>query len=357
MPLDMEIGLIFNMGKVTIQSMARELGFSRNTVSMALKGNETVAPQTREMILRYAERAGYPGVYSTGRDMEPDENATYHIMILRKPDMAVYWDKIISGISEEACRNQCQTQVAVVTDEAEERLQLPLGLDESIQAVFGVKMLNRDYINKIKAMGIQIYMLDSYKGEEEAPLGDVVKMESFHPVMQLTQHLISQGMRRIGFLNESSSLFESMNDRYSGYLYAMKKAGLTPDPAIVMPDMESGTFYFPETFEKIVEGYEALPEAVVCGNDSIAKYLTQAFRKKGIRVPEDVAVTGFDNDEEDMLSPFFTTVNVDAKWLGKRMVQCFLWRIRHPDAPYEKVAVSGQIVIRKSSCRQRKNER
>ncbi|MDE6964221.1 MAG: substrate-binding domain-containing protein, partial [Lachnospiraceae bacterium] len=96
------------------------------------------------------------------------------------------------------------------------------------------------------------------------------------------------------------------------------------------------------------------PEAVVCGNDSIAKYLTQALRKKGVRVPEDVAVTGFDNDEEDMLSPFFTTVNVDAKWLGKRMVQCFLWRIRHPDAPYEKIAVSGQVVIRKSSCRQKK---
>ena len=61
MPLDMEIGLIFNMGKVTIQSMARELGFSRNTVSMALKGNETVAPQTREMILRYASGRGIRG--------------------------------------------------------------------------------------------------------------------------------------------------------------------------------------------------------------------------------------------------------------------------------------------------------
>ncbi len=357
MPLDMEIGLIFNMGKVTIQSMARELGFSRNTVSMALKGNETVAPQTREMILRYAERAGYPGVYSTGRDMEPDENATYHIMILRKPDMAVYWDKVISGISEEACRNQCQTQVAVVTNEAEERLRLPLGLDESIHAVFCVKMLNRDYIKKIKAMGIQIYMLDNYKDEGEELLGDVVKMESFHPVMQLTRHLLGQGMKRIGFLNETSSLYESMNDRYSGYLYAMGTAGIRPDADIVMPDVDSSTFYYPETFEKIVEEYGTLPEAVVCGNDSIARYLTQAFRKKGIRVPEDVAVTGFDNDEEDMLTPFFTTVNVDAKWLGKRMVQCFLWRIRHPDAPYEKVAVSGQIVIRKSSCRQRKNEK
>lgn len=354
MPLDMEIGLTFKMGKVTIQSMARELGFSRNTVSMALKGNETVAPKTREMILRYAERAGYPGAFSSEREAGPEENATYHIMILRKPDMAVYWDKIISGISEEACRNQCQTQVAVVTNEAEERLQLPLGLDESIHAVFCVKMLNRDYIKKIKETGIQVYMLDSYKGEEEGPLGDVVKMESFHPVMQLTRHLISQGMKRIGFLNESSSLYESMNDRYSGYLYAMEKAGIRPDADIVMPDVDSSTFYYPETFEKIVEGYETLPEAVVCGNDSIAKYLTQALRKKGIRVPEDVAVTGFDNDEEDMLSPFFTTVNVDAKWLGKRMVQCFLWRIRHPDAPYEKIAVLGQVVIRDSSCRHKK---
>lgn len=354
MPLGMEIGLISEMKKVTIQSLAREMGFSRNTVSMALKGNEMVAPQTREMILRYAEQAGYPGAVSAEGARKPDESAAYHIMILRKPDMAVYWDKIISGISEEACQNRCQTQVAVVTDEAEQRLQLPLGLDESIHAVFCVKMLNRNYIKKIKEMGIQIYMLDSFKGEEEEQLGDVVKMESFHSVMKLTRHLLSQGMTRIGFLNETSSLYESMNDRYSGYLYAMEQAEIKPDPEIVMPDVESTSFYYPETFEKIVEGYETLPEAVVCGNDSIAKYLTQAFRKRGIRVPEDVAVTGFDNDEEGMLSPFFTTVNVDAKWLGKRMVQCFLWRSRHPDAPFEKIAVSGQVIIRKSSCRQKK---
>ena len=52
------------MGKVTIQSIAKELGFSRNTVAMALKGNEAVKPKTREMILKYAESIGYPGAYS-----------------------------------------------------------------------------------------------------------------------------------------------------------------------------------------------------------------------------------------------------------------------------------------------------
>ncbi len=343
------------MGKVTIQSIAKELGFSRNTVAMALKGNEAVKPKTREMILKYAESIGYPGAYSfqsVEKEEDREEGAVHRVMILRKPDVAVYWDKIINGISEEASRNRCQTQVAVISDEMEENRQFPLGLDESIQAVFCVKMLNRDYIQKIKQKGIQVYMLDRCKDDEGPPLGDIVKTEGFNAIAQITRHLLDQGMRRIGFLNESSSLYETMFDRYSGYLYAMKQAGIEPDPSIVLPDAKESEFYFDETFEKVVEGYRELPEAVVCGNDEIAKLLTRALHKKGIRVPEDIAVTGFDNDEEGMLAPFFTTVNVDAKWIGRRMIQCFLWRMQHPDAPYEKIAVLGQVVIRRSSCRQ-----
>ena len=84
---------------------------------------------------------------------------------------------------------------------------------------------------------------------------------------------------------------------------------------------------------------------------SIGRQTLEVCREQGIRVPEDVAVTGFDNDEEGMLDPFFTTVNVDAKWLGKRMVQCFLWRLGHPEAPFEKIDVSGRIIIRKSTVK------
>ena len=49
-----------------------------------------------------------------------------------------------------------------------------------------------------------------------------------------------------------------------------------------------------------------------------------------MRVPEDVALTGFDDDEDRMLYPFFSTVHVDTKWLGRRMVHEFLWREEHP---------------------------
>lgn len=345
------------MAKVTIQSIAKDLGLSRNTVSMALKGNELVAQRTRDMVLRYAEQTGYvAGAKAPEGDRlvsDKEGIAEHHIMILRKPDVAVYWDKVVNGISEEASRNHCQTQVAVVTEQDEEEMRLPLGLDEDIEAVFCVKMMNREYVKKIQQMGIPIFLLDTYKDPGEEMPGDIVKMESFQPVVKLVRHLLDQGMRRIGFLNESSGQFETMHDRLDGYLYAMRQAGIELPAELVMPDteLESSEFYNPETFDKIVRKYTqgTLPEAVVCGNDEIAKFLTQALRKAGIRVPEDIAVTGFDNDEEGMLDPFFTTVNVDAKWLGRRMVQCFLWRKEHPNAPFEKTEVSGQIIVRKSS--------
>lgn len=343
------------MAKITIQSIARDLGLSRNTVSMALNGNKLVAPRTRDMVLRYAERVGYvTGVskQETENASPPEEKAPlHHIMILRKPDVAVYWDKVINGISEEASACGCRTQVAVVSRKDEDGQLLPPGLDETIEAVFCIKLMDRGYIQKIREMGIQVFLLDNYKDADGELPGDVIETESFRPVVLLTRHLLNQGMRRIGFLNECSSLYETTSDRFAGYLYAMAQAGIEPPAEFVMPDVKSSFFYEERTFDEIVAGYRSLPEAVVCGNDEIAKFLTRSLRKKGIRVPEDVAVTGFDNDEEGMLEPFFTTVNVDAKWLGRRMVQCFLWRMRHPDAPYEKIQVTGQVILRKSSRR------
>ena len=108
----------------------------------------------------------------------------------------------------------------------------------------------------------------------------------------------------------------------------------------MFPNIEIDHFYYPEFLYNIVASYDTLPEAIVCGNDMIAKRLTESFRKIGVRVPEDVALTGFDDDEDRMLYPFFSTVHVDTKWLGRRMVHEFLWREEPPEAPKERIFVS-----------------
>lgn len=314
------------MGKVTIQSMAKELGLSRNTVAMALKDDPKVAPVTRERVLRMAKRNGYLGENVYVEEVRAPQEKHYNIMVLRTRDAAVYWDRVVSGISEEASLNNCQTRVAVVTEREEENGILPLGLNENIDAIFCIKMLPPEYMQKLVNLGYRIFQLDHYCGIEQRPMGDIVRVDGVQPVSLLTSHLIGQGMTRIGFLSEHSSTYESMHDRYVGFLAAMEQAGIPLDEELVRPNMESDHFYYPENFDKIVASYDTLPEAIVCGNDMIAKRLTESFRKIGVRVPEDVALTGFDDDEDRMLYPFFSTVHVDTKWLGRRMVHEFLWR-------------------------------
>lgn len=339
------------MGKVTIQSMAKDLGLSRNTVSLALKDSPLVSSQTREMVLRHAGKLGYIEYEPRKEAIEPSKQTLYHIMILRKPEEAVYWDKVINGISVEAGKYNCQTHMAVITDEDEEQGIFPLGLDEHIQAVFCVKLMRWDYLKKMKDSGYHVFILDDYQESRYEPLGDVVRSEGMKTVASLTRHLLEQGMTRIGFLNEHSSTYMTMHDRYMGYLDAMQEAGVELIPEFVKPNMERDDLYEESFFDEMVGEFSEIPEAMVCGNDELAQFLTIALRKRGLRVPEDVAVTGFDNDEYGMLDPFFSTVHVNAQWLGRRMMQSFLWRMENPDAPYERIVISGEVIIRRSSCK------
>ena len=192
-------------------------------------------------------------------------------MVLRTRDAAVYWDRVVSGISEEASLNNCQTRVAVVTEREEENGILPLGLNENIDAIFCIKMLPPEYMQKLVNLGYRIFQLDHYCGIEQRPMGDIVRVDGVQPVSLLTSHLIGQGMTRIGFLSEHSSTYESMHDRYVGFLAAMEQAGIPLEEELVRPNMESDHFYYPENFDKIVASYDTLPEAIVCGNDMIAK--------------------------------------------------------------------------------------
>lgn len=339
------------MGKVTIQSMAKELGLSRNTVAMALKNDPKVAAVTRERVLRIAKKSGYLGETKYEEAIQTRQERHYNILVLRTRDAAVYWDRVVSGISEEASLKNCQTRVAVVTEREEKEGILPLDLDEKIDAIFCIKMLLPEYMQKLANLGYCIFQLDHYCNMEQPPMGDIVRVDGARPVSLLTAHLIEQGMTRIGFLSEHSSTYESMHDRYVGFLTAMKQAGIPLEADLVRPDMESDRFYYPENFDEIVASYDTLPEAIVCGNDMIAKRLTESFRKIGMRVPEDVALTGFDDDEDRMLYPFLSTVHVDTKWLGRRMVHEFLWRKEHPEAAKERILVSGEVVMRRSSCK------
>ena len=106
----------------------------------------------------------------------------------------------------------------------------------------------------------------------------------------------------------------------------------------------------PEDIEAYLNGLSHMPEAIVCANDAIAFLVVKALRKRGIAVPKDVAVTGFDNQEEiAKMDAFLTTVRVGNTRLGKRLACQLLFRMQHTELPPEVVTVDTKVVYRESS--------
>ena len=157
-------------------------------------------------------------------------------------------------------------------------------------------------------------------------------------------------MRKIEFLScDDVEECQTVNDRFVGYQRAMDEAGL---PMTSMEDLRKVNRYNVYDVEDLFRWLDSkgtLPEAFVCTNDIIAQRLIKALRQHGKKVPEDVAVTGFDNEERRSADAFITTADFNAEWLGRRLVMQILWRMFHSEAPYEVITVDSRVIFRESS--------
>ncbi|MDO5346691.1 MAG: LacI family DNA-binding transcriptional regulator [Lachnospiraceae bacterium] len=330
------------MTRITIQDIAKEMGLSRNTVSLALKGSEVVSSSTRQRVYEYAMRVGF------FRQPEPE----YLVMILRRPNDAAFWDKIMSGIMKEAREENCLIQVGVILEEDIVQSRFPIGYKENVDAFLFLNVFPESYVELLLRGGKTGIFLDGdvHMNGSTMP-GDMVKSEGIRSTHCMTQALIDRGLRRIEFLScDDVEVCQSVYDRLLGYQQAMEEAGLPMTTMKELQKLKGRNVYNLQDLNAIMDERTELPEAFVCSNDVIAGRVIQVLRKRGVRVPEDVAVTGFDNTEEGDAVQFITTADFSAEWLGRRLVMQMLWRLRHPEAPHEVVIVDSKVIFRNSSA-------
>lgn len=336
------------MAKVTIKSIAKDLNLSRNTVSMALKGNAKVAPETQRAIITYANSVGYSKLPLPG-EADLSSGKPLRVLALRRPDKTVYWDRVINGMTEEASRCNCILNIAVITQDDVDALQLPIGYSDEIDACLFLHKFSPSYNEMVLSDNkVGIFLDREVYTSLQPSLGDVIKSESRRSVMELTMSLIRQGMTKIAFFSPFRVDGEIFTDRYNGYCDAMQYAGLPILSKYVVTSSRHSTIY-PEIDETMERFSSDWPEAIVCVNDITALRVSEKLMRMGIRIPEDIAITGFDNDELNSFQPFFTTVDCHATLQGKRMVQQLLWRLEHPDAPLETIIINTEPIYRVSS--------
>ncbi len=341
------------MKKVTIQDVAKALNLSRNTVAKALNNSNTVSYETRYVVIEKAYEMGYsklsPVVMNEFKLRNKVEESKT-IVVLTRREISVFWNSIIMGISDELNKYGCKLQFNFISEQDEKKLVLPLDLMAEVHGIIILSVFSADYIWQIVKQNIPVVFLDAPCDVNEiSDYGDIMICEGFHSVRKLTTDLISRGLRRIGFIGDITYC-RTVNDRYQGYLSALHSAGISPDPSIIAAYHAPGRFYKTAEVDKALSDFPFMPQAIVCANDDIALDVIRCLKARGLSVPEDVAVTGYDNVEGmTPAEPVLTTVRVGNQRLGRRLVQQLMWRIQNPTFPKEVISIGVEIILRQSS--------
>lgn len=343
------------MKKVTIQDIAKELNLSRNTVAKAMNNSDTVAYETRYVVIKKAYEMGYtklpPAILNEFKIKDRLEQSKT-VVVLARREISAFWNRIIMGISDELNRHNCKLLFNFISNEDERERILPIDIESDISGIILLSVFDKEYVDVLVNKQIPMIFLDApVNTYDYSELGDVVIFEGENSVRRLTSHLIKQGMKKIGFIGDISYC-KTVFDRFKGYCLALEEAGLLIDKDITATGHVACKYYKTEEVRSAIEAMPYIPEAIVCANDDIAIDVVSILKEKGLSVPEDVAVTGFDNKEETVLiQPALSTVHIGNQRMGRRLVQELMWRMENRDLPYEIIYINTEVMLRESSIK------
>jgi LacI family transcriptional regulator len=176
--------------------------------------------------------------------------------------------------------------------------------------------------------------------------------------MQLVQHLVSKGHRQIAHITNVDNA-STVYERLQGYRDALQEAGIPFRPELVLTDTGQPEAGYHDVYEALAARLLELPgppTAVFCVHDVLALRLIDALRAKGVRVPEDMAVAGFDGLERWLPgSPFLTTADQPFERIGEWAARLLLQRVELGDrGAYQHVLLEAPLHIHASTRQSRR---
>ncbi|WP_414641626.1 LacI family DNA-binding transcriptional regulator [Actinocrinis sp.] len=322
-------------------SIAREAGVSVPTVSRVLNHRSDVAPDTRERVEELLRRHGYRRRAS--RAQEPAG-----LIDLVFNDLDSPWAvEIIRGVEEEGHAACVGTVVSAIHRRPTATRQWLRNLQA--RSTDGVILVTSDVQSPLHAelrrLGLPAVVIDpaGLPGQDVPTVGAA----NWAGALAATEHLISLGHRRIGFIAGPSTLVCSRT-RLDGYRAALEAAMLGVDPELIMP----GDFYHESGFKGAEQllGLRRPPTAIFASSDQMAFGVYEAVRQRGLRVPDDVSVIGFDDlPEVRWSSPPLTTVRQPLSEMGALAARTVLRLAGGERIESMRFELPTQLVVRDSS--------
>jgi DNA-binding LacI/PurR family transcriptional regulator len=334
--------------RVKIAEIAHRCGVSVSTVSLVLNNRPGVAQETRERVLAVAAELGYPINSSSSKDRE-SPLSTLRMLVKLDPDLAPqanpFYSKVILGI-EEACRHKGINLLfaSLPVDENNQPLEIsPQWLSGNPDGLLLVGVyVNETFMDLLAQYAGPVVLIDSYAVREEF---DAVLSDNFRAAYQAVEYLIAKGHQHIGLVGGDERCYPSLRDRRNGYLRALKEHGISHTYLANFNISRS------RGFEETIALLKAHPQisALFCINDEVANAAVRAAQNLGRRVPEDLAVIGYDDTYiATHTHPTLTTLHVDTLAMGRAAVELLELRRQHPDAARMTLLIHPVLVERES---------
>jgi|SRR5690625_59900 len=324
-----------------IQKVAKQAGVSIATVSRVINRPSTVAPKTRLRVEKVIEQLNYEPS-SLGRNLRNLESRLLLVMI---PSISnpFYFD-IIKGIETEALKQNYNIMLCE-TDSNPERENIYFDLVKSRMADGVISMDPTVNMEKLKEMAKRhaIIQCSEYSIDSGIPY---VSIDSISAAYLAVKHLINIGHEKIALINSDKNFLYARH-REKGFLKALKEHKIPVNPDYITYSGDLGFNYGQRAMRRILQ-LEDRPTAVFAVSDVLAIGALKEIKLKGLEVPRDIAVVGFDKiDFSNMTNPTLTTISQPMYEMGEVAARMLMDKIKGNQV--ESVILDHELVIREST--------
>jgi len=331
---------------VTVRDVARHAGVSTSTVSHVLNRTRFVSDDLRERVMAAMRELDYePNAAARMLSLKRSDTLGLIVSDIRNP----FFSSVARGVEDVAQEHG----YTVVLCNSDENLMKETACLKTLQSrqVDGVLLasagLADEYVSRLVQAGFPIVLVDRDLPGQGLP---AVLLDNEGAAYSAVRHLIERGHRRIGMLSGRHSI-STTTERVAGYHRALREAGLDLDGRLVVSGESTSEGGTDATHELL--SIEPPPTAIFSGNNLMSIGALHSISSRGLSVPDDVALVGFDDFPfpwSDAFRPHLTTVAQPTYELGRRSAEMLVQMLRRSTPPAGlRVVLEGKLVIRESS--------
>ncbi len=328
---------------ISIKDIARKADVSHSTVSRALRNSPLVNQETAERIKQIAKESNFR-VSAIGRSLATGRTNTLGVVATTIEDPFI--SEVVSGAEDAANAHGYSLILTNSNANPDRELKVVYSFEE--RRVDGIIVLDSRvgsvYVPMLARMKVPIVLINS---QHPGEFVHSIAIDNVAASQTATRYLVHLGHTRIAYIGKSGG-YQSDSERASGYRRALEAAGIAERPEYIVPGDGK-----PESGKNAMDQLLSLPEpptAVFCYNDLTAIGALSAIRARGLTVPGDISIVGFDDiGIASFTQPPLTTIRQPKQQMGRAATEMLLSLLKE-STPSSVRKVQGELIVRESAA-------